>query len=123
MPKTEVIFFREEDGSCPLLEWLDMLPLKVQHKCIEKIERLSELGFELRRPEADYIKDGIYELRVAFQRVQYRILYFFHQGQAVLSHGLIKEDVIPPVQIGRVIKRKQALEKKPLLHTYEEEIE
>ncbi len=53
MPKTEVILFAEEDGTSPLVEWLDGLQSKAQNKCIVRIERLAEMGQELRRPEAD----------------------------------------------------------------------
>lgn len=87
MPQTQVVFFAADDGSVPLLEWMDGLQAKVQNKCIVRIERLAELGHELRRPEADLLRDGIYELRVRAGNVHYRILYFFHEGQAVLSHG------------------------------------
>ncbi len=34
MPKTEVILYAEDDGSCPLLIWMDTLPPKAQDKCI-----------------------------------------------------------------------------------------
>ncbi len=61
MPITEVIIFAEEDGSSPLIEWLDGLGSKVQDKCIVRVERLAEMGHELRRPEADFLRDGIYE--------------------------------------------------------------
>ena len=57
-----------------------------------RLERLREMGRELRRPEADFLRDGIYELRVSLQGVHHRILYFFHGAvAAVVSHGLIKE--------------------------------
>jgi hypothetical protein len=46
MPKTEIVFFREFDGSVPVLEWLDTLNPKVQDKCTVRIERLAELGHE-----------------------------------------------------------------------------
>ena len=36
MPTTEVVLFAEEDGICPLLEWMDTLPPKAQDKCIVK---------------------------------------------------------------------------------------
>jgi hypothetical protein len=77
MPRIDVVIFREEDGTVPLLEWLDRVPTKVQDKCRVKIERLSELGHELRRPEADLLRDGIYELRVRFRNLNYRMLYSF----------------------------------------------
>lgn len=63
-------------------------------------ERLSWLGHELRRPESDYLRDGIYELRASFQGVHYRILYFFHGTvAAVLSHWLAKEQAVPAIEI------------------------
>ncbi|HTS78080.1 MAG TPA: type II toxin-antitoxin system RelE/ParE family toxin [Bryobacteraceae bacterium] len=56
------------------------------------------MGHELRRPESDFLRDGIYELRVSLGGVHHRILYFFHGATAaVVSHGLEKERVVPPV--------------------------
>src|SRR6266478_5522683 len=96
MPRTNVVFYRDDEGRVPLLEWLDDLPRKAQDKCRVKIERLRELGHELRRPEADFLREGIYELRVRLQRVNYRMLYFFHGNTAaVVSHGIRKEDEVP----------------------------
>ena len=77
MPTTEVVFYRDEDGSVPVLQWLDDLPLKARLKCLIRLERLRELGHELRRPEADLLRDGVYELRIALNRIQYRVLYGF----------------------------------------------
>jgi hypothetical protein len=54
------------------------------------------------------------------KNVQYRILYFFHEGCAVLSHGCTKEDVVPPVEIDRAIRNKERFVKNPPKHTYEE---
>lgn len=73
-------------------------------------ERLRDLGHELRRPEADYLRDGIYELRVGFTGMNYRILYFFY-GQiiAVLSHGLVKEREVPSRDIEEAVGRKRRL--------------
>jgi phage-related protein len=76
MPETPVFFFKEDDDTVPLLDWLDGLPAKVQDKCRLRIERLGQLGHELRRPEADFLRDGIYELRVRHQSVNYRMLSF-----------------------------------------------
>ena len=67
----------------PLLDWLDRLPTKVRAKCTERIDRLGELGRELHRPEADYLRDGIYELRATYQGIHYRVLYFF-AGRAIV---------------------------------------
>lgn len=57
MPNVEVIFFQEAEGKIPpLLEWLDGLPQKVRIKCLARLKRLEDLGHELRRPEADYLR-------------------------------------------------------------------
>jgi DNA-binding XRE family transcriptional regulator len=44
MPKTNVVFYREEDGSVPILDWLDSLQERALGKCTVRIERLAELG-------------------------------------------------------------------------------
>jgi phage-related protein len=122
MPRTNVLFYRDDEGRTPLLEWLDALPRKAQDKCRVKIRRLAELGHELRRPEADFLRDGIYELRVKLQRVNYRMLYFFHQDiAAIVSHGLVKEQRVPPKEIDLAIEHKAKFEKEPKKHTHEDE--
>ncbi len=75
MPRTKIYLYRTKKGSIPLRDWLDDLPTKVQIKCIERIEELERLGYRLRRPIADYLRDKIYELRVKRQNVNYRMLY------------------------------------------------
>lgn len=119
MPETEVVLFAS-DGKAPLLVWMDALPAKVRDKCIVRLERLAELGHELRRPEADTLRDGIHELRVRFGSVHYRILYFFHEGRAAVSHGCTKEDVVPPSEIDRAVDNRQQFSEDPRRHTYEE---
>jgi phage-related protein len=121
VPGTRVVLYREEDGSCPFLEWFGKLPQKVQDKCYLRLERLRELGHELRRPEADYLRDDIYELRASVRGVQHRILYFFYgKVAAVVSHGLVKERIVPPREIDRAVERKKRFEANPAKHTYEE---
>ncbi|WP_395742407.1 type II toxin-antitoxin system RelE/ParE family toxin [Prosthecobacter sp.] len=98
MPQTKVVFYQETDGTVPVLEWLEGIPAKAQLKCLSKLERLKQEGHELRRPEADLLRDKIYELRSSLQGVHYRLLYFFHgKVAAVVSHGIVKEDRVPPV--------------------------
>ena len=121
MSKTHVVFYQEDDGTVPVLEWLDTLSPKAQDKCQIRIERLQELGHELRRPEADYLRDGIYELRIGLQGMNYRILYFFHgKVAAVLAHGLLKERAVPVRGLNEALRRKHKFERAPKQHTYQE---
>jgi len=125
MPKTQIVFFRDNDGGAPVVQWLAELlreNRKAWANCRAKIELLAQLGHELRRPAADLLRDGIHELRVKQGHVQYRILYFFHgRNVAILAHSLTKEDVVPAVDIERAIRRKKLFEMNPSKHTYESE--
>ena len=120
--RPESSLFREEDGTVPLLTWLDTLPEKARDKCVTRIEPLAELGYELRRPEADYIGRNIYELRVRHLGIRYRLLYFFHGDQAaVITHGFTKnQSSVPTRQIEVAIKRRAWFLSNPEKHTHQE---
>src|SRR3954465_12678173 len=114
MPRTHVVFYQDDDGSVPILHWLDSLSEKAVAKCRVRIERLRELGHELRRPESDYLRDGIYELRIRLGTVNYRMLYFFHQQTAaVILHGLVKAQRVPPREIDRALEAKRHFARDP----------
>ena len=120
MPPVQIRFFRESDGTVPIVDWLADLPVKAGAKCRAKLERLAELGHEIRRPGADYLHRGIYELRATFQGLHHRMLYFFVDRWAVIvSHGIVKEDRVPQREIDLAILRKALVEQDPLRHTSE----
>ena len=127
MAQTRLLFFQDADGTAPVWEWLKDLRArnpKAYAKCAVRIRRLVELGHELRRPEADLLRDGIYELRARHGRVNYRILYFFHgRNVAVLTHAITKEDEIPHVEINRAVGRKRTFIAGPAAHTFVGDIE
>lgn len=121
MPKTEVVFFADDDGSAPAVEWLKDQPTKIQDKLIVLTERLAEVGHELRRPLADFLRDGIHELRAKRQTVNYRLLYFFSGKIAVIAHGCTKESAVADRDINLAVRRKELFEGDPEKHTYVEE--
>ena len=127
MPRIKVVFFQEAPGNAPVVEWIQELrrrDQKVYAKCVAAIERLAELGHELRRPLADYLRNGIYELRPKSGHANYRILYFFYgRNVAVLASGLTKEREVPPAEIDRAIARKRMFEGDPNGHSYEKTAE
>lgn len=115
--------YRESSGEVPIEEWLDELGQmepRALAKCLERILRLSHLGYEMRRPHADNLGDGIFELRAKSGNVHYRILYFFHgQNVVVLSHGLTKKGKVPEGDIKRAIQRMNHVKRDPDTHTTE----
>jgi phage-related protein len=123
MPQTAVRLFREADGRIPLTDWLDNLEEsepKAFRKCLQRILLLEQFGYELRRPLADTLRDGIYELRIRHGNVHYRILYFFFgPNLACLSHGLTKEGKVPDADIDLAVKRKKLVQQNPDKYTAE----
>lgn len=123
MPKTEIIIYQERENDVPLLQWLDNQASKVQDKCIERIERLKEQGYDLRRPHADILEDGIYELRVRHGNANYRILYAFSGKNVVLlSHGCTKTKMVPKKEIRKAKENYKKYTLNPEKHTYHEEV-
>jgi phage-related protein len=124
VPATRLIYFCDANGRSPVVEWLQSLrshDQKAWANCRAQLERLAAFGHELRRPAADFLRDGIYELRARSGHVQYRLLYFFHgRNVAVVAHAVTKKDKVPPLEIERALKRRAVFEAKPEEHTYEE---
>lgn len=122
MPNTEIIIYQENENNVPLLEWFDDPKIhdsQSRRKCLLAIERLREKGYELRRPEADYLEDGIYELRISLQHINYRILYsYVEQNVVLLTHGIVKERRVPPPEIQLALIRKKRYEQDPDEHTF-----
>src|SRR3989442_10157762 len=58
MPQPEVIFYKE-DESVLVRDWLRRLPTKAQRKCLTYIAQLEMQGHDLRRPVADFLRDGV----------------------------------------------------------------
>ncbi len=122
MPRTEILFYQEKERVVPVRDWLKDLRHSdrlAYAKCAAAIERLAERGHELRRQLADFLKEGVYELRLKKGTVNYRILYFFHgRNVAVLAHGLIKEGPVPEADILRTLRRRERFEDDPEAHTF-----
>lgn len=126
MPAINVVFYQEKPGDSPVVGWLQTLNKtnpRAYDKCRAAIVRLALLGHELRRPEADYLRDNIYELRIRMGSVNYRLLYFFHRRTvSVVAHGLTKEFAVPATDIKQAIIRKAAFTANPAAHTFKGEI-
>lgn len=115
---TDVLFYQELDGRCPVLEFLSEQPPLVRAHALDRVKLLEEHGHNLRRPHADFLEEGIYELRWRVGRVQHRILYAFHgEGVAVLLHALTKEGKIPNADLTRAVTRQARFEANPRRHT------
>lgn len=124
MPTTKVLFYQDNEDDSPIVDWLRKIRKKDPKgflNCLARVKQLRMSGYELRRPAADYLRDGIYELRAKHHNVQYRLLYFFHgENVTVIDHGIVKEQsAVPPIEIERALERKTKFEQNPQKHTFE----
>jgi len=103
-----IYFFIDEHGRSPVEEQMRDLSEKDDMKVRAYMKVLKEFGHNLRRPVADYLGEGIYELRPAAHRVFY---FFFMKDSAVLLHMLRKKtDKIPTNDFDLCVKRKKQVE-------------
>jgi len=115
MPRTAIRAFTDGQGVVPIIDWLENLEeadARAHRKCLQRILLLEQFGRELRRPLADMLRDGIFELRSKVGRVNYRIMYFFcGRDVCCISHGLTKEGKVPDGDIELALRRKRLVER------------
>ena len=72
-----IIYCDKQTNPCPVTDFIDGLAPKHQIKIIRFLSLLEEMGPTLPRPYADFLRDGIHELRIKLSGDQIRMLYFF----------------------------------------------
>ena len=99
-----VYYFIDEDGCNPVKEFINSLTEPEQAKVYAYIAELRNQGNNLRRPMADYLRDGIYELRPKDNRIFY---FFYLRDRVVLLHAIKKHvKKIPEGDLKLCIKRR-----------------
>jgi len=106
----KIIFYENENGECPMDDFMNLLSDVDKEKIVKWIKYLKNVGAELRRPQGDYLREGIYELRVRLQSYkQTRTLYFFcFENYIVLTHSFAKTtEEVPQKEINKALKFKE----------------
>jgi phage-related protein len=93
-----VIFYKTDDGKCPVQEFLDSLSAKVAQKVLWTLSLLEDLEIV---PSTYFKKligaENIWECRVQYGSNIYRIFCFFDSHSVVvLTHGLVKKSQKTP---------------------------
>ncbi len=102
---SNIYYFVDERGRNPVKEFIGSLTVKEQAKVLAYINELLRQGHNLRRPIADYLAEGIYELRPKGNRIFY---FFFLKDSAVLVHALKKKTAsIPKNDLLLCLERKK----------------
>ncbi len=87
-----IIFYEKEDGTKPVQEFLEKLPVKHYAKALRDIDVLEEYGTALTEPHVKHIGGKLWELRIKSASDISRIFYFVHVGKdIILLHGFVKK--------------------------------
>jgi len=94
-----VQLYRPAGGASPVTEFLESLAEKDQAKVAAALDYLGQQGPALRRPDAAQVRGKLWELRISLRRNEYRLLYFFMEGQlVVVAHGFVKKTQAIPAR-------------------------
>lgn len=106
----EIVFYRTENGKCPIEDFLDSLTAKQA----KKVTWVMSLVESLDRVPTQYFKklestDDIWEIRAEVGRDAFRLLGFIHKGKfVVLTNGFSKKSQktpIPEIELAERRKR------------------
>lgn len=87
-----IILYKKEDGTIPVRDFLDNLPVKHHAKALRDIDVLEKYGTTLTEPHVKHIKGKLWELRIKSASDISRIFYFVPVGKKiVLLHGFVKK--------------------------------
>ena len=105
-----VNFYREEDGSKPVGEFIRSLDTKMKAKVVSDLHRLEMLGNEARAPLSKFLEDDIFELRSVSGSNIVRILYFFDEDEIIIAtNGFVKKQQKTPRSEILLAKQRRAI--------------
>lgn len=103
----KVVFYRTEQGKCPVQDFIDSLPGKVAQKIAWGLSLIEDLDI---LPSGYFRKlvnsEEIWECRTHVGSNAYRVFCFFDSNSVVvLTHGIMKKtQKTPPAEIERAEK-------------------
>ena len=98
--KRQVIFYRKQNGNCPVETFLDSLSSKVAQKVTWVLSLLEDLDVIPKQYFKKLVsKENIWECRIRKGSNHYRILGFMYKNNfVVLTHGFIKKSSKVPIR-------------------------
>jgi phage-related protein len=102
-----VLFYKNHQGKCPPLEFIEKLPVMEQAKIRNTIRLLQEFGPCLEMPHARHIQGKLWELRPGGIRLFY---FAYIDRQFIILHGYRKKGMKAPVtELATALRRMEEL--------------
>lgn len=109
MKEFELVFYRKENGDCPVGDFISSLNKVMRNKMMRAMDCLELYG---NRPKGDFskfVEDGIFEVRAQTKTDITRIMFFFDSNrQIVLLNGFVKKTQRLPASELETAKRYRA---------------
>ena len=90
MAKTDVIFYRTDNGTEPVRSWLQGLPKEEKQAIGGAILNIQYKWPDIGKPKVEMI-DGIYCARINHKGNQFRIFFVYIKPNIILIHGFFKK--------------------------------
>lgn len=103
----EIKFFRSNNGSEPVRDWLRALPPE-DRKTIGEDIKTVQWGWPLGMPLVRPLGGGLFEIRSSLRNRIARVLFATHDSAIVLLHGFIKKSQQIPTDDLKLAKRRKA---------------
>ncbi|OGF57577.1 MAG: hypothetical protein A2Z21_06055 [Candidatus Fraserbacteria bacterium RBG_16_55_9] len=106
----QIALYTDEEGKCPVEEFLDSIPISHRAKILQRVQMLAEWGPNLPYPYSSQVEGALRELRAPYGKSQYRVLYYGDIHRVfVLLHAFRKQtDEIPEQEKQVARQRMQA---------------
>ena len=109
MKRFDVDFYELEDGSCPVMDFLDSIGLKMRAKLLREMELLEAYGNELREPYSKYLGKQLFELRAKQGNNITRVIYFFMiDNKIIMTNGFSKKTGKTPKRVLDIAEKYRA---------------
>ncbi len=97
MENFKVDFYKKDDGTKPVGQFIRSLDLKMKAKVVANMHLLEEYGNMAREPISKELGDGIFELRTIEGNDIVRVLYFFDKDRIIIAtNGFVKKQQKTP---------------------------
>lgn len=107
----EIEYYTKEDGSSPIKDFIDSLPLKAKARAFKTLELLESYGIQMGEPHVKHVGKKLWELRVKAQEGIFRFFFTVRQNRIIiLLHGFQKKtEKTPKRELDVALKRMKEL--------------
>lgn len=89
-----VKYYETEKGKAPAKEWLGEVTEGARVKLVDLLKRLEVQGPLVWQQYPDFFSplgDGLFEIRLYYHDIWYRLIYFYDKKRATVCHGFTKK--------------------------------